>query len=379
MKKIGILTFQSADNYGAVLQCFAMQEYLESIGYDVKVINYVPKYFEKKYSIYTPFFSTYWQYKKSQLKHCLLHAIKSYGRNIKLLTKYKKRKNFNKFRKNYFNITDKCVSYNEFLNMSLNFDIISVGSDQVWSKRIMGGKYDPVFMLQGVDKKVKKMSYAASCGGIFHKDDFKVLKNILSDYNFLSAREKSLAEQISTISGKECYHVCDPVFLLSKEQWVEKLSICKSLSEKKYILAYNVSSEATSSEYFNLVDKMAKEIDCEIYEIGSCRRTKGKGKLFDNIGPVEFIQMIIDSEFVFTTSFHATALSLIFEKQFNVFLPNSAERIISILEKMNLMNKLVIPGGSYNLENIKYDEIAKLRNEFIMDSVKYLNMYLINN
>ena len=38
--KIGILTFQRADNYGAMLQCYALQEYLKSAGHEVEVIDY---------------------------------------------------------------------------------------------------------------------------------------------------------------------------------------------------------------------------------------------------------------------------------------------------------------------------------------------------
>ena len=40
--KIGILTLQYGFNYGGVLQCYALQSFLESLGHEVQVINYVP-------------------------------------------------------------------------------------------------------------------------------------------------------------------------------------------------------------------------------------------------------------------------------------------------------------------------------------------------
>ena len=45
--KIGILTFHWATNYGAVLQCYALQTYLESLGHKVNVINYKPSFFDE--------------------------------------------------------------------------------------------------------------------------------------------------------------------------------------------------------------------------------------------------------------------------------------------------------------------------------------------
>ena len=38
--KIGILTFHWATNYGAVLQTYALQTYLESLGHVVQIIDY---------------------------------------------------------------------------------------------------------------------------------------------------------------------------------------------------------------------------------------------------------------------------------------------------------------------------------------------------
>lgn len=42
--KIGILTFHCAHNYGAMLQCYALQEYLKGRGDEVYVIDYRPDY-----------------------------------------------------------------------------------------------------------------------------------------------------------------------------------------------------------------------------------------------------------------------------------------------------------------------------------------------
>ena len=50
--KVGIITFSSAHNYGALLQAYALSKYLESIGLEVEIINYRPKSIDNVYKLY---------------------------------------------------------------------------------------------------------------------------------------------------------------------------------------------------------------------------------------------------------------------------------------------------------------------------------------
>ena len=38
--KIGVITFHGEDNYGSVLQAYALTEYLNDKGYDAEIIDY---------------------------------------------------------------------------------------------------------------------------------------------------------------------------------------------------------------------------------------------------------------------------------------------------------------------------------------------------
>ena len=53
--KVGILTFHRAHNFGAMLQCYALQEYLTKKGLNVEVIDYRQPYIETLYSKYSLF------------------------------------------------------------------------------------------------------------------------------------------------------------------------------------------------------------------------------------------------------------------------------------------------------------------------------------
>ena len=48
-RKIGILTFHCAHNYGAVLQTYATQKLLSDAGHDVEVVDYRPDYLVEPY------------------------------------------------------------------------------------------------------------------------------------------------------------------------------------------------------------------------------------------------------------------------------------------------------------------------------------------
>lgn len=373
MKKTGILTFHNADNYGALLQCFAMQEHLNKTT-KAEVINYFPDYFYEKYRVYTPLISTYKKLKNLNFSLPLLRSIKSYSKNIYFFSRRNKRQAFQKFRKKYLSLTKMCKNQEEFIEIAKDFNCISVGSDQVWSKRITGGIYDSVFFLNGIDEKIIKMSYAASSGGTIPLEDEKEVCNLLKDFNKISAREVDLADQLTDLTGRSCKHVMDPVFLLNKEEWESKLIGNNPFKNDGFIFTYNVSSESTAPEYFKLVDELSKKTGLKVYEVAAKRHTKSKGKVFKNAGPKEFMQLLSASDIIFTTSFHATALAIILRKQFYVFLPSNAKRVTSLLDKLNLSDRLIYPGSSFPEGKIDYKNIDSLEEDLIKDSKDFIEI-----
>ena len=152
-KKIGILTFHFKDNFGAVLQCYAMQEYLSSIGYDVEVINFKPGYFRRTASIV-----------KQQIKY-LLTNFKSLNiflyckQIVALVIQTRKFKAFRKkFLKTSMHLNASSINHN--LN---NYDLIITGSDQIWNSI---KSYSKAYFLKPFsDYHGKRFAYAA-CRGL---------------------------------------------------------------------------------------------------------------------------------------------------------------------------------------------------------------------
>lgn len=372
MKKAGILTFHRADNYGAVLQCYAMQEYLRKNGIDAGVVDYTNERILGMYKSYISLFDTYKKYKTINLKFTFLRALKTYFNNIYFLGKYKKHNAFETFRKKYMNLSKKCKDYSQFLTQSADYDMLFVGSDQIWNKKMYGGNYDPVYFLEGVSPKVARISYAASAGDTIPEEDTCKVKKFLENFDYISTRETSLAEQLTDVTGRECFGVLDPVFLLKYEEW-EKLLLTKNPYKKeKYILSYNISADASVEEYMSKVDSVAEKLNLKVYEISKKRHSKKEGKNFSSVGPEEFLQLIAGAEFVYTSSFHTLAFSIIFNKEFNVFIPSYATRVKNLLDFLELNRKIICPGQSPDYSPIDYNAVKDKISKKLLQSEEFI-------
>ena len=291
--RIGILTFHRADNYGAVLQAFALQEYLRLNGHKVEIIDYRAEAISNVYKLLP---------KKNFSKNIL----KSF---ISLPFRFIRAKLFENFRLKMLFISEN--SFSEKKTEFLDYDAIFFGSDQIWNPKITKG-FDKVFW---GDLKVKgkplKIAYAASAG-----DDLNVLKSneslktLLDNFDMISLRESYLTDFLSGIADKTPETVLDPTFLLSEKRWEE---IACAKNKKKYLLLYQMNFNRKARI---LAEKIAKKRNLKIVEIwnGFNLARSLKSKLF--VSPQKFIDLFKNADFVVTTSFHGTAFSIIYRKNF---------------------------------------------------------------
>ena len=143
MKKIGILTFHNVINYGGVLQCMALQDFLKAYNYEVEVINYKSKHISKNNKLIK--FSS------------ISNLIKSV---LTLPFNYIRKKRYNNFIKNNLILTNDVKNYDELKKLcEEKYDYVIIGSDQVWNSEITENEAD-VYFLENIN--VKKISYAAS-------------------------------------------------------------------------------------------------------------------------------------------------------------------------------------------------------------------------
>lgn len=352
--KAGIITFHDTLNYGASLQCYALQKKLNSMGVDTDVIDYKCSWFNKRYS---PFYIENKSFSK------LAYMIAALPMNI---AKQKKKREFHK---NFLRLS---TPYDRTTINNANdvYDLFVTGSDQVWNWKLTD--FDTTFFLDFVNKDKKKYSYAASFG--FHAiDDDKKDKYIelLSGYSAISVREQRAVELVNETVGEKADLVCDPVFLLKKEDWA---LIAGKVDVKDYILLYSINDTDAYKYALKLSEKTGKKL---VY-LGAPIKRVGNFIPKRNVGPIDFLGYFMNADYIVTDSFHGTAFSILFEKQFVSLLArqthNGNSRLKSLLEILGLDNRIVGEDLSPDtiFVDVDYENANRRLSDYADNSVAYL-------
>ena len=246
--KIGILTFQNAHNWGAILQLYALKTYLENQGYNVKVINYINPFIEKNYSKKIKI-----DLKAKNIKSFLREIKKTINKIYTGKQRIEKWNLFNSFIQNEILNNDDKVYKKEDIE-KLDLDYIICGSDQIWNPFLTGGLDEVYFGTN--NKKAKKISYAASMGIKELPNDEEVkFKNYIKNLNYISVRENTLKKYIEQFTDKEVYKVLDPTLLIDKSEY---LKIEKKIDLKNYLLLYTLIS---NKKLLKIAKKIAKQLN----------------------------------------------------------------------------------------------------------------------
>lgn len=353
------------NNYGAVLQAYALQSYLCKNNHcDVEVIN----------------FTTDAHLKADRI---LKWGKGSFFRNLVLfiftLLHYpalqKRRIRTHAFKYNYFCLSQRYESIEKILNNPPQKDIHISGSDQVFNPSSV---YMPVYYLSFTKGRAKKIAYAPSFGiSKFSLQQKNTIRNAISDFDALSCRESSGAELLKELTGKEIPIVLDPTLILSSDDW-KKVSVKPSINSK-YILIYDLNGG------YNLI-KIAKRIQqATKYNIvcitGNVAKFYNGCKQIFSAGPGEFVGWFENAEYVVTDSFHGTMFSLIFGKPFNTYIatPSSATRIYSILNQLGLTDRIIENGKAHDFVYGK-EIIYKIPDLSLISqpSIDFINQNIIN-
>lgn len=365
-KKVGILTFMQ-NNYGAVLQAYALQRYLRNISdYDVEVINFTTDWHLKSNRIYGGTYSNW----VAKLVFFILKTLR-----LRALLKRKNRTDV--FKKSHINISSERYTSDEMiLNKPPIKDIYITGSDQVFNPN---GQYYKVYYL-GFDKNnARKVAYAPSFGVSNFTDEIKnKISNYILDFDALSCRESVGAEYLSAITNKIVPTVVDPTLLLTKQQWFNVA--IKPNYKYKYIFIYDLNGAE------NLVKIAQKIRDVTDYKIvcltGKVQKFYKVDKQIYDAGPSEWLGWIANAEFVVTDSFHGTVLSTIFEKQFFSYIavPQTSSRIRNLLTNLSLQNRIVENNCAsefiYN-ENCVIDYACVSFTQYIEPSYKFIDNHIL--
>lgn len=348
MKKVVISTFNNSDNnYGALFQSCALSAFLRKMGYDTYNVTLLNR-------------STVKKSKKTKIKLFLKKVILLPKRRM-LNTRKQKCRRFAKE-------TQQQLVYNSINELYDNPPIADVyisGSDQVWNPVLM---HDD-FFLNYAPKGAKKISYAASMGHeIIPKKNEKKFADYIAGFNHISVREDNLLSVIGRYTDKPIFHNIDPVFLKTRDEWTMLESPYKKLKYDKYILVYAIE---WSEDYNRKLIELKSKIGYPVVSLnmGNLKKICTDQIIYDS-SPNEFLYLLRKAEFVVTTSFHGTAMSVLYNKKFMVFVgKDKPTRIESLLRHLGLEIRNSVDAAMIEID---YDAV----NSKILESVEAAQRYL---
>lgn len=371
--KIGILTFHCAHNYGAVLQAYALQEYLKSCGHQVEIIDYRPDYLVRGYKAF-PFPSLRNVSLLRKVKRLAYWGLTLPWRIKAFPVKLQRRKGFEKFINEKMNLSEPRFTEGESVPAE-KYDAIIFGSDQIWSPRHTNGG-DPVFLGNfSAPKGTLKIAYAASAGAASATlGENPIFADALKNFDAIGVRESNLAESLQPRTDLKIETVLDPTLLVDRSVWDKIAYSNKPRIREKYVLVYQV---AYNPEADRIAEELAEQIGAKIVSIWAGYKLD-QGSIKKET-PEQFVAWFKNATCVVTTSFHGTAFALINEIPVYYVSNGSAteNRPKQILGALGLEDRVIAHHSHPKFSDIDYSnvDLAKLQSA----SREFLSRHLKSN
>lgn len=361
--KIGILTFHCVHNYGAVLQCFGLQEYLKSLGHDVYVVNYRPDYIVKGRDCLRDSYKLYITRKPALFPKVFYDAIRLRRQRHRLWD------NFETFISKNLRLYEYSGNFD-----GGEFDLCIVGSDQIWNKGLTGGLFDPVYF--GSNFKCPVISYAASTINKNLSDQDKPeMKGLLAHLSGISVREEKFRLQLNEtgIDAVEC--VCDPTLLAGVSPFRKLVQTNVKKYDYPFIAVYRIRQDSNLVNYAN---RLSLDTGLPIVEITTVFNTERRSQKIYDASVEEFLNIINRAEYVVTNSFHGTAFCTLFQKNFVAIRQNGPvdDRIEQLLRSIGLLHRFVQHDSPLVMDLIDYSLHDMRMANIVNKSREWLGGYL---
>lgn len=359
--KVGVLTFHCACNYGAVLQCYALQKYLSDAGHDVSVVDYRPSSIADGYRWLDP--RRFWALNP-------VRFIRKTMSELKVISDRRRRyASFDGFVRSQLKLTQQVRSVEDMEKLSSEYDMLIVGSDQIWNRRLTKGT-DPIYwgcFKRGDNTSI--ISYAASMEDGFDAATASEIRSCLPSFNALSVREETLCKaMMKCLPDKSVVTVVDPVLLIDASQW-DGLA-AENIPAEPYLLYYQVRKSDIALE---VARRTAEEKGLKLLVL-SAKLELGSSPEVASASPSDFVSLFRNASFVVTTSFHGTAFSVIFRKEFVCVdvADGKNTRQEDLLSSLGLSDRIVQGFPMCGVSAIDWDEVDRKREMMVHASRNYL-------
>ena len=340
--KVGILTFHNGFNYGAFLQTFSLQKFLQINGFESKVINYKNLGFTLR------------EYKYFLDPRLPLKILSYNARKLIIFRKFQ----------NFLNRTSRIYLKNKLRKYT--FDIVIIGSDEVWNldSNLIG--FDTAYFSENI-KANRIFSYGVSFGNFKNKSYIPInIIKLLNRFDEISVRDSNSADIVKDVLGKKAKIVLDPTFLFNLNNFM--------IDSKKigFILIYGFFSK-------NMVYKIkefSKKVNLKLISVGYFRDWCDLS--YPCLNPFEWLGFFKNCEYIITTMYHGMTFSIIYKKEFFLYsTPFKKDKIGNFLNILGINDRLLLENNNVPLKKskINYNVVYEKINDLYIDSKNYL----INN
>ena len=369
--RIGVLTLQLHNNFGGILQAYALQKVLKDFGHNVVLID------KSRYVSLGPWYKRYPIYTKRGInrfifgKNIIVKADIEQNRLLKTIAKYTEPFIEKYIRRGYTK---------DFSNIrEMDFDVLIVGSDQVWRPKYFFSKIENAYLEFAKEWRIKRIAYAASFGTEeweYTEEQTNNCATQLKKFNAVSVRESSAVQLCNDNFGVKAEHVLDPTMLLLKEDYIKLFKDYNAAQSDGNLFCYILDE---GEEKKSIVDCVVKEKGLQPFYVNS-RYEDLDAPLEERIQqPIEkWLRAFYDAEFVITDSFHACVFSIIFNKPFIVY--GNKERGMARFESLLTLFELEERIVSTKEEAIKaisepidWEKVNEIHSQWKDKSMSFLN------
>ena len=383
MKKIGLVTLYNSDNYGALLQAYALQTTIRNLGCECEIvqhdrfgggIDHSRKTRRDKLNNIIQYLSLFLRNPR-----ILSYSWRAWDQGLKREFK-RNRARCREFRRDFFPALSP-VFYNSIGQIQDDpprCDAFVCGSDQIWNPSRFEGSA-PFFLDFGSDD-VGRIAYAPSLANDRIPESMRPqYKEWIERFQAVSVREPSSCAAVEEATGIKPRWVLDPTFLLDREEWAAFAEEDPN-RRRKFVFCYFLGYENFIAAY-GTIRKVAKRLDADIVVLPNGLHTlaKGLGPEDQLCGPRAFLGYIKNAAYVLTDSFHGTALSINFRKDFGVFRARAnASFIHKFVRMQDILDALGLGGRTFSqgeippLEPVDYASAAPKLDALVRESKTFL-------
>lgn len=320
--RVGIVSIDDSCNLGNRLQNLAMQKLLSDMGYDVKT-------FHRDYALLAH------RTVKNRIRFlCGKFAFlfrHFYRRAFGLKRLYR----FHRFNQKYIKwdghlFEDVCGA--QYLGKM--YDALVVGSDQVWNFQFHFNTEEN--LLCHVPSSIKKISVAASIGNIrLTEREKELFQRNLGNFDAVSVREQSSIPLLQPYYSKKIVQIKDPTLLVGRKYWETIQRESDLQVGKNSALCFFLGG--VSGE----ISKFCAELEHK-YQMNMIWSNDDRNPYY-GIGPIDFIKLVHNVEYILTDSFHCSVFSILFQKKFSIYdrmtkEMNTSNRTDELLEIFRIQN-----------------------------------------